>query len=164
MKVAIAFVLTVGLMSSMLTAQKESDLARKIARFAPTTLTADTSKLTPKDREALDKIIAAAKLLDPLFLRQVWNGNDELEKKLQADKSAVGRQRLHYFYINDGPWSRLDEKEPFIEGVPKEKPVAASYYPEDMTKDEFNSWVQELSDPDKQKATGFFHLIRRGPD
>jgi hypothetical protein len=167
MKVAIAFVLIVGLMR-MLTAQKEpagdADLARKIARFAPTTLTADTSKLTAKDRQALDKIIAAAKLLDPLFLRQVWTGNDALEKKLQADKTAVGRQRLHYFYINDGPWSRLDDKEPFIEGVPKEKPVGASYYPEDMTKDEFNSWLQELSDADKQKATGFFHLIRRGPD
>jgi hypothetical protein len=152
----------------MLTAQKEpagdADLARKIARFAPTTLTADTSKFTAKDRQALDKIIAAAKLLDPLFLRQVWTGNDALEKKLQADKTAVGRQRLHYFYINDGPWSRLDDKEPFIEGVPKEKPVGASYYPEDMTKDEFNSWLQELSDADKQKATGFFHLIRRGPD
>lgn len=167
MKVAIAFVLIVGLMS-MLTAQKEpagdAELARKIARFAPTTLTADTSKLTAKDRQALDKIIAAAKLLDPLFLRQVWSGNDALEKKLQADKTAVGRQRLHYFYINDGPWSRLDDKEPFIEGVPKEKPVGASYYPEDMTKDEFNSWLQGLSDADKQKATGFFHLIRRGPD
>jgi hypothetical protein len=164
MKLAIAFVLTVGLVSSMLTAQKESDLAGKIARFAPTTLTADTSKLTAKDRQALDKIIAAAKLLDPLFLRQVWNGNDALEKKLQADKTAVGRQRLHYFYINDGPWSRLDDKEPFIEGVPKEKPISASYYPEDMTKDEFNSWLQGLSDADKQKATGFFYLIRRGPD
>src|SRR6185369_1659991 len=106
-------------------AQKEpagdADLASKIARFEPTTLTADTSKLTAKDRQALDKIIAAAKLLDPLFLRQVWSGNEALEKKLQADKTPVGRQRLHYFYINDGPWSRLDDKEPFIEGVPKDK-------------------------------------------
>jgi len=139
------------------------ELARKIARFSPTTLTADTSKLTPKDRQALDKIIAAAKLLDPLFLRQVWSGNEALEKKLQADKSGAGRLRLHYFYINDGPWSRLDEKKPFIEGVP-EKPHGANYYPEDMTKEEFNTWLQSLPEAEKQKATGFFHLIRRGPD
>jgi hypothetical protein len=141
----------------------DPELARKIARFSPTTLSAHTSKLTPKDRQALDKIIAAAKLLDPLFLRQVWSGNEALEKKLQADKSAAGRQRLHYFYINDGPWSRLDEKKPFIEGVP-EKPHGANYYPEDMTKEEFNTWLQTLSEAEKQKATGFFHLIRRGPD
>lgn len=156
------------LLSATLTGQepaaRDPELARKIARFAPTNLTADVSKLTPKDRQALDKIIEAAKLLDPLFLHQVWAGNAALEKKLQADKTAAGLQRLHYFYINDGPWSRLDEKEPFIDGVPKEKPLGASYYPEDMTKEEFNSWLQTLSDADKHKATGFFHLIRRGPD
>ncbi|HEX6648787.1 MAG TPA: hypothetical protein VF075_04595, partial [Pyrinomonadaceae bacterium] len=167
LKVGLSIVLIMG-MASMLIGQKSAagdpELEHKIARFAPTTLTADTSKLSAKDRQALDKIIAAAKLLDPLFLRQVWSGNDALEKKLQADKSAAGRQRLHYFYINDGPWSRLDNNEPFIEGVPKEKPIAANYYPDDMTKDEFNSWVQSLSDADKQKATGFFYLIRRGPD
>ena len=167
-KLSISLFLTMALIASSSTAQQPSagdpELARKIARFSPTTLTADVSKLTPKDRQALDKIIAAAKLLDPLFLRQVWTGNEALEKKLQADKTPAGHQRLHYFYINDGPWSRLDEKEPFIDGVPKEKPLYASYYPDDMTKDEFNSWLQTLSDADKHKATGFFHLIRRGPD
>ena len=168
-KVILSLILTMGLITTTLTAQKpepggDPELAKKIARFAPTTLTADVSKLSAKDRQALGKIIAAAKLFDPLFLRQVWNGNDALEKKLMADKSAAGRQRLHYFYINDGPWSRLDNKEPFIEGVPHEKPAQASYYPDDMTKDEFNSWVATLSDADKQKATGFFHLIRRGAD
>ena len=153
--------------STTLTAQKNADdpeLAKKIARFAPTYLTADVKKLTPEDRQALKKIIDAAKLLDPLFLRQVWNGNAALEKKLMADKTPAGERRLHYFYINDGPWSRLDNQEPFIEGVPKEKPPQASYYPDDMTKDEFNAWVETLSDADKQKATGFFYLIRRGED
>ena len=165
LKLFVSIVLTMTLILST-TAQNNGDpeLARKIARFAPTELTADVSKLSPKDRQALDKSIAAAKLLDPLFLRQVWSGNEALEKKLQADKTAAGRQRLHYFYINDGPWSRLDDKEPFIEGVPKEKPLQANYYPDDMTKDEFNAWLQTLPEADKHKATGFFHLIRRGPD
>ena len=166
LKLSIAIVVTMALLSTTLTGQKQAEdqeLARKIARFSPTTLTADTSKLTPGDKQALAKIIAAAKLFDPLFLRQVWNGNEALEKKLLADNTPAGRQRLHYFYINDGPWSRLDEREPFIDGVPA-KPAHASYYPDDMTKDEFNSWLAGLSDSDKQKATGFFYLIRRGPD
>src|SRR6267378_7115929 len=137
------------------------DLAKKIARFAPTTLTADVSQLSARDARALAKIIAAAKLLDPLFLRQVWSGNDALKTKLETDKTVVGRQRLHYFLINDGPWSRLDGNEPFIEGVPQEKPAQANYYPDDITKDEFNSWVQGLSAQDKEKATGYFYVIRR---
>ena len=139
----------------------DPDLAKKIARFAPTTLTAEVSKLSARDRQSLTKIIAAAKLLDPLFLRQVWSGNDALKTKLEADKTAVGRQRLHYFLINDGPWSRLDSNEPFIEGVPREKPLQANYYPDDITKDEFNSWLNGLPASEKEKATGYFYTIRR---
>jgi hypothetical protein len=138
-----------------------TSLDAKIRRFAPTTLTADTSRLSAGDRRALAKIIAAAKLFDPLYLQQVWSGNPALLKRLEADKTAEGRARLHYFRINVGPWSRLDHNEPFVEGVPREKPKHANYYPDDMTKEEFNSWVQTLSGEEKQRATGFFHLIRR---
>jgi hypothetical protein len=138
-------------------------LAAKIRRFAPTDIAADTSRLSDGDRKALDKLVEAAKLLDPLFLRQVWSGNQALLVKLQADTSPEGRERLHYFMINKGPWSRLDKNEPFIEGVPP-KPPQAGFYPDDMTKDEFNSWLATLSEQDKQRATGFFTVIRRGAD
>jgi hypothetical protein len=142
----------------------DPELAKKARRFSPTVLTANTSRLSAKDRKALMKIIEAAKLVDPLFLRQVWSGNEALRQKLEADKSIAGPQRLHYFLINDGPWSRLDKNEPFIDGVPREKPLGANYYPEDMTKEEFNKWVEGLSEEEKHKATGFFYLIRRGDD
>jgi len=139
----------------------DPELAKKIRRFSPTVLTVDTSRLSAKDRKALQKIIDAARLLDPLFLRQVWSGNEELKMKLEADKSAVGRQRLHYFLINSGPWSRLDSNEPFIEGVPREKPPHANFYPDDITKAEFNSWLNGLPGSEKEKATGYFYTIRR---
>src|SRR4051794_20625243 len=119
---ALAMALFSATLIGLKPAAGDPELVRKIPRFAPTTLPAVTAKLPPRDRQALDKIIEAAKLLDPLFLRQVWSGNDALDKKLLADKSAAGRERLHYFYINDGPWSRLDSNEPFVEGVPHEKP------------------------------------------
>src|SRR5262249_219039 len=172
LKGVISLSLLTTLMTTSFTTQKKNNqtaggdpqLEGKIRRFAPTVLTADTSRLSPNDRKALDKIIAAAKYMDPLFLRQVWSGNEALYEKLKADTSPLGSQRLHYFLINNGPWSRLDSNEPFIEGVPKEKPPNANYYPDDMSKEEINSWVQTLSPEAKQKATGFFWLIRRGAD
>jgi len=138
-------------------------LARKIRRFAPTMLTADTSRLALNDRKALQKIIAAAKFLDPLYMRQVWNGNEALLKKLQADNSPLGHERLHYFLINKGPWSQLDDHEPFIDGVGP-KPPQANFYPADITKEEFNSWLNGLSVEEKEKATGYFYVIRRDAD
>src|SRR3982751_6900760 len=70
-----------------------SSLAAKIQRFAPTEITADASGLSKNDRQALAKIIEAARLLDPIYLRQVWTGNIALLKKLEADTSAGGRER-----------------------------------------------------------------------
>ncbi|HYY41468.1 MAG TPA: hypothetical protein VE775_01975, partial [Pyrinomonadaceae bacterium] len=135
-------------------------LTAKIRRFAPTVVTADTSRLTARDRRALDKIIAAAAYMDPLFLRQVWAGNPDLKARLERDTSPAGRARLHYFKLNAGPWSRLDSDEPFIEGMPP-KPPQANFYPADMTKEEFNNWEQSLSADARERANGFFYVIRR---
>ena len=137
-----------------------TELNKKIRRFAPTVLTANTARLSPNDRKALQKIIAAAKLYDALYLQQIWSGNESLRKKLEADQTPLGRMRLHYFMINKGPWSQLDDNAPFIEGAPP-RPPQANFYPDDMTKDEFNSWLSSLSEPDKAKATGYFYVIRR---
>ena len=141
-----------------------SSLSKKIRQFAPTDVTADTAQLSENDRKALTKLVEAAKLLDPLFLRQVWSGNEALKKKLEADTSPEGRERFHYFMIIKGPWSRNEHNEPFVDGVPHEKPAQAGFYPDDITKDEFNSWLSGLSEQDKKRATGFFTVIRRGPD
>jgi len=138
-----------------------AELNAKIRRFAPTVITADTSGLSAGDRRALAKIVEAARLFDPLFLRQVWSGNVALKQKLEADKSPLGRARLHYFMINDGPWSQLDENIAFLPDVPHEKPATAAHYPDDMTKQEFESWVATLPEAEKQKATGFFYAVRR---
>ena len=139
----------------------DDSLDAKIKRFAPTEVTCDISGLSDGDRKALEKIIDAAKYMDAIFLRQVWSGNVALEKKLEADKSPEGQMRLHYFRINMGPWSRLDENAPFIPGVPDKKPPEAAFYPDDMTRDEFNSWLNTLPAAEKEKATGFFYVIRR---
>ncbi len=150
----------VNVITGMMLRHEAADLGRKIRRFAPTVMTANTARLSPNDRKALQKIIAAAKLYDALYMRQIWSGNEALLHKLQADRTTVGRLRLHYFLINKGPWSQLDEQQPFIEGIPA-RPPYANFYPPDITKDEFNSWLNTLSAAEKEKATGYFYTIRR---
>src|SRR6266849_5863407 len=100
-------------------------LERMIARFAPVELRADTSKLSAPDKQALEKLIAAAHLVDDLFLTQYWSGNHALYSKLQQDTTPLGKARLRYFWINKGPWSALDDHKAFLPGVPSRKPLAA---------------------------------------
>ena len=163
--------LTIALLLTLLfvmivSAQKDesrsmTDLQAKIKRFAPTQITGDISKLSAGDKKALEKLFAASKLLDKIYTRQVWSGNEGLRNTLEADQSPAGNERLALYNINWGPWSGLDDDQPFIEGVPAKRPDHANYYPADMTKDEFNSWIATLSDAEKAKANGFFYTIRR---
>ena len=78
-KLIVSLLVFVSMAATTLSTQKsrrkpagDPELAKKIGRFSPTVLTADVSQLTPGDRQALAKILAATKLMDPLFLRQVW--------------------------------------------------------------------------------------------
>ena len=93
-------------------------------------------------------------------MQQFWSGDLALYHKLQQDKSPLGKARLHYFWINKGPWSEIDEHKAFLPGVPAKKPAGANFYPEDMTKEEFESWVKAHPDQ-KEQAEGFFTVVRR---
>ena len=135
-------------------------LQQMAARFAPTDISADLSKLSDVDRRVLAKLVEASKIVDALFLRQAWAGNAAMLVDLVRDQSPEGRARLHYFLINKGPWSRIDHNAPFVPGAPA-KPVGANYYPEGASKADLERWIQSLPEAERARATGFFTVIRR---
>ncbi|MCG6920220.1 MAG: hypothetical protein LJF15_03915 [Acidobacteria bacterium] len=141
----------------------EARLRAMTARFAPVDLGADLSGLPANEREALARMIEAARIMDPLFLRQVWAGNQALLMELLGDHSGLGEARRHALILNKGPWSRLDHDAPFIPGVPP-KPEGANYYPAGATKEDVDDWLKTLAETEKAAAIGFFTTIRRGPD
>ena len=141
----------------------EATLRAMTARFAPVELGADLSGIPVNERKALAKIIEAARIMDTLFLRQVWAGNEALLFELIGDDSGLGEARRHAFIINKGPWSRLDHDAPFIPGIPA-KPDAANFYPAGSTKEEVEAWLESLPEPERARAIGFFTTIRRRPD
>ncbi len=144
-----------------------TELRTMTARFAPVDIGADLAALPDRERRALAKLVEAAKLMDSLFLRQVWAGNDAMQFDLArravlaaGAARAEADARLHYFLINKGPWSRLDHNKVFVHGAPA-KPEAANFYPAGTTKEEIQRWLDTLSPDAKAKATGFFTTIRR---
>ncbi len=144
------------------------------SRFAPADIRADVTALPDNERRALAKLVDAARLMDSLFLRQVWAGNDAMLQELSHDAMIRSRgastspaaeaatARLHYFLINKGPWSRLDHNRIFIPGAPA-KPEGANFYPPGATKAEIQQWLDSLNGDEKARATGFFTTIRRAP-
>ena len=141
-----------------------AQLKTMTARFAPTPLRVDLSGLSAGDRQALEKLVEAAKIVNTIFMRQFWSGDLATYHALQQDKTPLGSARLDYFWINKGPWSEIDEYAAFLPDVPARKLPGANFYPENMTKDEFETWVKTLSPEQKEQAEGFFTVIRRGAD
>jgi hypothetical protein len=154
-----------------------AELNRMIARFAPAELKVDTSKLSPGDQEALKKLIESAKVIDEIFVKQRWDWNWILMRQLEGDakpwKAPLNTARFHYFMLNKGPWSELDSQTTFfppefrvrvgefLMPVPARHPPGSAFYPEDMSKEEFERWVSGLPGAEKEKALGFFTVIER---
>ncbi|GEL74158.1 dipeptidyl-peptidase 3 family protein [Myxococcus virescens] len=140
-----------------------AELQRLTARFAPVELRVDLKALPESERRALARIVQASKLMDALFLRQRWAGNESLLLDLVQDTTPLGRARLQAFLLDKGPWNSLDEARPFIPGVPA-KPASANFYPAGATQAEVEAWVKSLPEAQQKEATGFYTTIRRGTD
>lgn len=136
------------------------ELKAMTARYAPVDVRVDVSHLPANERQSLIRIIQAAQILDALYLRQVSPQNESRLLDLLDDHTPLGEARLHYFLMNKGPWSELDEDRPFLPGVPA-KPPQANYYPADATRFEVETWISSLPRSEHEEAAGFFTTIRR---
>ncbi len=130
----------------------------QLAKFAPVQISYDKSILSERDQQLVMKLVSAAKLIDQIFLRQVYSNNEAILKALVTSKRPEDKVYLNYFKIMYGPFDRLDENKPFL--VTSPKPLGANYYPEDLTKPAFLDWVANHPE-DKEAFESNFTIIRR---
>ena len=102
--------------------------------------------LSDNDKKIVDLFRQAGEIIDGLFWKQTFG--DKAEMDALKDEYANA-----YAMINYGPWDQLDDNKPFVEGY-GEKPLGCQYYPQDMTKEEFEAF----DDPDK---LSLYTVIRR---
>ncbi len=114
--------------------------------------------LDENQKIVVQKLFEAAKIMDEIFLEQVYSKNVEIKSQLEKSENTEDKLKLEYFNINFGPFDRLDHDKPFIGEATK--PLGANFYPEDMTKEEFTKWIKDH--PEDEKAfTSEFTVIRR---
>ncbi len=132
------------------TTQQEQRMKDKVEQFKTVRLSTDLEWLTENDREIIRILIDVSDIMDDVFWMQAYGNKENL---LQSIEGEHGRQ---YVSIHYGPWDRLADNAPFVDGY-GEKPPGANFYPQDMTVDEFESW----DEPSKQSL---YTLIRRNED
>ncbi len=141
---------------------KEAKMQMK--KFVPVTiaLPARLKKLvTAEEKAVLNELIAAARYMNPILLRQIWARNVDLYERLQKAKGK-DRALLDYFTLNFGPFDQLDENKPFIDGVGP-RPKGANFYPEAMSKEAFERWVKKHP-KDRDAFESEYSIIRYGTD
>jgi hypothetical protein len=147
---------------SAMAAPDLAQIQKMSSRLAPVDIRVDVSSLPDNERQALIRIIQAAQILDAVYLRQVSARNEARLLQLLTDTSPLGKARLDYFIVNKGPWSALDDNQPFLPGVEPKAPQG-NFYPADATRAEVDAWMSSLPKAEKDAATGFFTTIRRAP-
>lgn len=136
-------------------------LRDRVAQFAPAVLDFDDSTLQPWEKQVLVKLVDASRLIHEIFFVQVSPKNPEYLARLQGETGEGKQAALDYFDIMVGPWDRLVHDEPFLDvGA---KPRGAGFYPPDLTAQQLEAYVKAHPEQ-KDQFTGYFTVIRRGPD
>lgn len=153
--------------------QKDSEevtmLKEKINKFVPVEIQYDETFLNDREKVVLEKLYHASKIIDEIFLEQVYIENDKIKSDLiskTSNKSILEKEpelkfQLELFTIMFGPFDRLEDNEVFI--GKNTKPLGANFYPVDMPKEEFEKWIKD-NPADEKAFTSEFTIIRRDND
>lgn len=128
----------------------EEVVKERLEIYAPFKLTADISHLSEKEKQILPLLFEVAEIMNEIFWQQAIGNKENFLNRITDETTKK------FAKINYGPWDRLNNNKPFIDGIGK-KPAGANFYPVDMTKEEFEAF----DNPDK---TSLYTLIRRKSD
>lgn len=127
--------------------ETNNEITMKLNDFVPFKLSTDISKLTEKEKAMIPILVEISNIMDEIFWIEAYGDKDSLLSGLKSEEEK------QFVMINYGPWERLNDNKPFVEGV-GEKPKGANFYPVDMTKEEFEAFAN----PGK---TSLYSIIRR---
>lgn len=127
-----------------------TETEKLLTNYAEVELTADLSHLNNNEKELVKKLIEVAQIMDELFWKDAIGDKETFLASIEDENAKK------YAMINYGPWDRLDGNKSFIKSY-GEKTPGANYYPQDITKEEFNAFEDE-------NKMSWYTLIRRNEE
>lgn len=164
-------------------------LSRRLAKYATVKVGTDLSSLPQQDRLALQTLKKVGAYIDNIYLCQSFPLSLKIHQTLKelSKTNPVYHDAIKFFSINMGPFDKIADKtrnetewfltqkeypelyarlpelaalgDKYLHGPP----AMGNFYPQYITKEEFESWVTSLSEQDQHAAKGFYHIITRDP-
>lgn len=139
-------------------AAPDYDLDVQLAKLAKIDMDVDTAFLNAEERDVVDLLIKASDLMSEIYLRQRSVQNPQVQRAVSMNRRADRDQLVEMFARNFGPWDELADLHPFWGSSPM--PEGAGFYPEDLTRDEFEAYL--AAHPDQKAAlTSAYTVVRR---
>ena len=125
-------------------AHDENEIRGRLSAYAPVRLQADLSGLGTRDREALGKLVTAVNAVDEIYWKQMGRQALEARRALETAASPVEKLYRDFLLINYGPFDIRRDNERFTQAgsPPGPRLPGAGFYPEDMTREEFEKRLQ----------------------
>jgi hypothetical protein len=144
--------------AAVIAAEAPYDLAASRAKIARIEMRPDTAYLSAEERQVVNLLIQAANLMSDIYLRQNYAQNPQVRRAISVSRRADQPLLLDMFDLHFGPWDTLADDQPFW-GT-KAKPAGAGFYPEDLTKAEFDAYLA-AHPAEKAALTSPYTVVRR---
>lgn len=133
---------------------QDQDIAARLAKWKNVEMPYRSAGLTPQERQMVDKLVEACRLLDDVF----WRQSDLDGLALYKTTSSPSLKTL--LTIMGGRWDLIDENRPFAGAPPM--PPGHELYPHDFTRDRVDQYVKEHPE-DKAAIYDPYTVVKRQP-
>ena len=137
------------------------DLAAQRAKLAEVRIAPDTAFLSTEEREVVNLLIEASRLMSEIYKRQRLPEYEQARSAIERSRRADRDLLLEMFDRNFGPWDEIAELRPFWGSSPM--PEGAGFYPADLTREEFEAYL--AAHPAERAAlTSPYTVVKRQGD
>jgi hypothetical protein len=127
-----------------------AELQALVDEYAPVKIEADITHLTDRERLLVAKLAKAGKVCDDIFWLQSSKDGLSIRDSLMKMDNEESNLLLKLVNIYYGPYDKMNEYKRFVGTGPGKRPECGGFYPDDMTKEEFE---QHIKDNPKDKAS-----------
>ncbi len=132
--------------------QQDRDIAARLAKWKNVDMPFRSAGLSDRERQMVDKLVQACRLLDDVY----WRQSDLAGLALY--KSTASPQLKTLLMIMGGRWDLLDENRPFA-GAPS-MPPGHELYPHDLTRNIVEQYVKQHPE-DKAAIYDPYTVVKR---
>lgn len=120
--------------------QPSDDIGKRLSRLVQVPMPFDARQYTPRQKEFLKTLVEATELIHEAYLHQMFPPGVALRDSLKTLRDEQSRKLYRLVVRNGGPFDKMDHYKNFAGSF--ERPPGGALYPPDLTREEFESYVE----------------------